>query len=81
MLWWVLLCCRFELDAVIMYAIHPCGRGHAMHTLPQLDQRSNLQRLLLALPPVHRVRLLSMMVVSCILSRCVRHTVTLRCTS
>lgn len=42
-----------------------------MHTMPQLDQRSNLQRLLLALPPVHRVRLLSMMVVSCILSRCV----------
>lgn len=55
----------------MMTAIGYCGHSAASFTLPQLAQHTNLQRLLTALPPVHRVRLLSLMVASVIHNRCV----------
>lgn len=60
---------RFELDSAMMTAIGHCGHAAVTYTLPQLEQRPNLQRLLLALPPVHRARLLSLMVLSVIHNR------------
>jgi hypothetical protein len=63
------LCCRFELDDVMMTAIGYCGHSAASYTIPELAVHTNLQRLLLALPPVHRVRLVSLMVASVIHNR------------
>jgi hypothetical protein len=53
----------------MMTAIGHCGYSAATFALPLLEQHSNLQRLLLALPPVHRARLLSLMVVAVIHNR------------
>lgn len=61
-------CVRFELEDVMMTAIGSCG--HISHlALPHLEQFSRLERLLLTLPVVHRVRLLALMVVSVLNNR------------
>jgi hypothetical protein len=54
----------------MMQAIGTGGHVSA-HRLPQLAYYAPLMRLLHALPPLHRVRLLSLMVVECIKARCV----------